>query len=152
MQRQNPVQLARAPAQGRGEAPIPAMHLPVRRAQRIRLLQAVTQEAPQIVLGVAPGIALIVNKALHQGQRDDRTVAVRVFQGAGQRRDVAKSGDIAQETAHLQFGVDARPQASINLEQHAATDVERSVAAIQGQAFDRQGPGRLTGPLAKNAR
>ena len=80
--------------------------------------------------GPAPGIALIADEALQNGDRRRRAVFADMLHDGRGAAGVLEAGDLGQEAADLDFGMLARLEAAIELEDHVLAHGDRRVALL----------------------
>ena len=75
------------------------------------------QQPGELLYRSRPGVALVGDLGLQQGQRPDRAVVGVEGQAAGHRHAVGVAGDVGQVAAHLDFRVDPGLQPAVGLEE-----------------------------------
>src|SRR5579883_207911 len=90
------------------------------------------EKLAQRVEGVAPGVTLIFDEGMKRG--DDGAIAVRsaIFNRSGERRRVREL-PLGKESAHFHFGMNARLDAAVQLEQKTAAIHDCGIAVLGGK-------------------
>ena len=85
-----------------------------------------------------PGIALVFDKGMHDGNRAG-FVAFDQFDAAEQRRRIGKTRDLGQKPAHFDFGIDAGFELSIDLDDIVTVYQRRAVGLFGFDGADLLG-------------
>ena len=84
----------------------------------------------QLVLGEAPGVALVRHVGGQDRERARLPAQRTVLETAGYRRDLAERGALGEEPSDLQLGVDARLHPAEDLEDKALPEDHRRVGLL----------------------
>ena len=84
-----------------------------------------------------PRIALVLDEGEGDRQRRGLAAFIYMLDRAQQGRRVAEVGDVGEELGHLELGLHARPNAPVELQDHAIADDERNVALLGADRAQR---------------
>src|SRR5947207_9203305 len=125
------MELGNAPSERARERDITGVKLAGRR-EHCLARRPLLEKVPEVVLRVIPAVALVLHMRLQQRQRVT-SLGADVFERARDRNDIREVRNVGQETTDFRFGIDAGPQASINLEKPMVAEHDGGVWRSRSQ-------------------